>query len=72
VGVNGLPNTYEESYGTLDFIFKQKLGASLDMKFTVANLLDPEITQNQGTEDKQLVERYRRGINLSLGINYSL
>ncbi len=72
VGFNGLPNTYEESYGTLDMIFKQKLGESLDIKLTAANLLDPEITQNQGTEDKQLIERYRRGINISFGVNYSL
>lgn len=72
VGVNGLPNTYEESYGTLDFILKQKFGKSIDLKIAAANLLDPEITQNQGTDDKLLVERYRRGINISVGVTYSL
>jgi outer membrane receptor for ferrienterochelin and colicin len=72
VGVNGLPNTYEESYGTLDLIVKQKIGRAVDLKIAAANLLNPEITQNQGTDDKLLVESYRRGINISVGVTYSL
>lgn len=72
VGVNGLPNTYEEPYGTLDLTLRQQLGEKLDLKVNAQNLLDPEIVQNQGTEEKQLIDRYRRGMNFSFGINYRL
>lgn len=72
VGINGLPNTYEEPYGTLDIVAKQKIGAKMDVKITAANLLDPEITQNQGTgSEAQLVEKYRKGMTFSFSVNYA-
>jgi outer membrane receptor protein involved in Fe transport len=73
VGVNGLPNTYDESYGTLDFIAKQKLGEKMDFKLSVGNILNPLIEVNQGTgADKQEIQKYRRGVNISFGMSYKL
>ncbi len=73
VGVNGLPNTYDETYGTLDVIGKQRLGEKMDMKVTVGNILNPliEISQGSGSE-KQEIQTYRRGVNISFGLTYKL
>ncbi|MCS6984271.1 MAG: carboxypeptidase regulatory-like domain-containing protein [Leptospiraceae bacterium] len=72
VGVNGLPNTYEEPYPTLDVVGRQRLTRQLEMKLTVSNILDPQITQNQGTgAEAMLIERYRRGINVAGSLQYA-
>ena len=72
VGVNGLPNVFEESYGTLDFTVAQRLGNG-EIKLALGNLLDPKIEQNQGSGDeKKIIQRYTRGINISLGYNHRL
>jgi outer membrane receptor for ferrienterochelin and colicin len=73
VGTNGLANVYEESYGTLDATIGQKLFEKSEVKLTLANLLDPEISQNQGTGDTaKPIMRYRRGIyfGLSYGVKF--
>ncbi|AFM10881.1 TonB-dependent receptor [Turneriella parva] len=73
VGVNGLPNTYEETYGTLDMIGKQKLGEKMDLKVSVGNILNPliEVSQGSGSE-RQEIQTYRRGVNISFGLTYKL
>lgn len=72
VGTNTLPNVFEEPYGTLDFTASQKLGAG-DIKLSLSNLLDPQITQNQGTGDtKKLIQSYSKGINFGLSYSHKL
>ena len=73
VGTNGLESVYEESYGTLDATIGQKIFQKSELKLTLANLLDPEIQQNQGTGDSSKpIQRYRRGIyfGLSYGVKF--
>lgn len=73
VGVNGLANTYEETFGTLDSILRQKIGEKMDLKLSVQNILNPLIEVSQGTgSDKLPISDYRRGINIGLSMTYKL
>ncbi len=73
VGTDNLPNIYEESYPTLDFTVAQEVFKGARLKFAASNLLDPEITQNQGSgAEKRLIQRYRRGIDFSLGLRVNI
>lgn len=71
VGIAGLQNIYEEPYGKLDAVIAQKLYGGL-LKFSLGNLLNPEIQEYYGKDDKRkLVASYRRGITIGLNYSYS-
>ncbi|MBN2772428.1 MAG: carboxypeptidase regulatory-like domain-containing protein [Spirochaetes bacterium] len=80
-------DVYEEPIGKLDFVFKQNIGKHGSLKFTAANLLDPEINQTQEKQNKSVDSEtgrmsggktvkhtllsYREGRTFSLSLGYS-
>ncbi|HSP78050.1 MAG TPA: TonB-dependent receptor, partial [Myxococcaceae bacterium] len=59
VGVQGLPDTYEQPFHRVDLALSQKLGNGLQLKLTGSNLLDSAVTLEQGGIT---VLKYRPGI----------
>lgn len=59
VGVQGQPDVYEESFNTLDFIWRQRLGEDWRLTFRLRNLLDQEARYTQGGLDTRSFERGR-------------
>jgi len=58
VGVNDIPDTYEQPYGQLDFTATQLLQKNWTLSFRARNLLNPSIEATQGPE---IVREVRRG-----------
>jgi TonB-dependent receptor len=65
VGTDRRPDTYQESYNSVDFVFSQKFGKNEKNQFgmKLQNILNPEILLTMGENIK---ESYRRGRKLSL------
>jgi len=68
----------EKGFVTLDFVTSKEINKYLTVKLVGRNLLDPTIKQTQfvrnivtEVETNETVETYKRGIQLSLGINLS-
>lgn len=69
VGVNGLPDVYEQPFGQLDFTLSQKLPwAGWKSKLRLRNLLDPEVEFTQGGEPTR---SFRKGREAALSIEWS-
>lgn len=72
-GSQGAGDIYERSYGTLNFIWKNKIGEKISLDLSVKNILNPDITLEQeftnGTTG--VVETYKKGIDAKLGFKYS-
>lgn len=72
-GSQGAGDIYERSYGTLNFIWKNKIGEKISLDLSVKNILNPDITLEQeftnGTQD--VVETYKKGVDAKLGFKYS-
>lgn len=78
-------DVYEQPAHSLDFIFSQRLGKHLAIKFAVKNILNPEfertigedgkdrpagnITEN-GTIPDSIYSSYRKGLTFSVGLSY--
>ncbi len=73
VGQSGLPDVYEQPQHKLDLTVAQKVGAHLDLKLSVENLLDSPVQQTQGEEanDGSIVLEYHTGTTLSVGASYT-
>lgn len=74
VGVQGAEDVYEEPFHQLDFVFNRKLGRGLALKLRLRNLLDDEVRYNQRdpvTGATLPIRRYRKGRELSLGLDWS-
>ncbi len=69
MGVNGLPDEYEEPVHTLDFIASQALPGGFKLSFKARNLLDYPLTRTVGEET---VSRKRRGMQFGLGLSWGL
>jgi hypothetical protein len=67
VGVQGLPDQYEQPVERLDFVTLYALNKSFRVSFKAANLLDPEYTI---TQDGAVAYSYNRGRRYSLGLSY--
>lgn len=66
-----LPDVFEKSAPSLDFIVSQRLGRRWKLKLTARNLLDPDrrkILESNGTQ--YVYESYRAGRRFSLGLSY--
>ena len=61
----------DKAFGTLDFVAKSKISEKLGLNFVVKNILNPTINQIQENfnGDVNLLS-YKKGITLSLSINY--
>jgi outer membrane receptor protein involved in Fe transport len=58
VGVNGIPDIYEQPFGQLDLVASHKLKPNWTLSFRARNLLDPAI---EATQNSEVVRSMRRG-----------
>lgn len=71
IGTNDRGNIVEKAYGSLDLILKSKLTKNIGLGLVAKNLLDPTINRVQENKSGDVnVLTYKKGINLSLNINY--
>ncbi|CAM1373660.1 TonB-dependent receptor [Tenacibaculum litopenaei] len=70
--VNGLQSIYQRSIPRLDFVFKRQFNKRLGLKFSAKNLLNPKIEMYRNVPRKLVTRSFKRGIDLSLGLSYSL
>jgi TonB-dependent receptor len=67
-GVQNQPDIYEQSFGQLDFVFKQALGRGFTFKLRLRNLLDPTAEFTQGSE---VTREFRKGREIGLSLEWS-
>ncbi len=72
IGVQQKGNIVETGIPTLDFVVRTELGKHLGLNFAAKNVLDPnlELTQKDVNGNKIVINNFKKGIVLSLGINY--
>jgi len=71
IGTNGRGNQVDKAFGSLDFVTKLKLNKNLGFGFVAKNLLNPTIDRVQENSNGDVnVLSYKKGITISLGINY--
>ncbi|NME68113.1 TonB-dependent receptor [Flammeovirga aprica] len=72
-GSQGAGDIYEKSYGTLNFVMKNKIKGNMSLDLSVKNLLNPDITlyQEFSNGTTGIVETYKRGVEAKLGFTYS-
>lgn len=71
IGTNFIGNTVEKSVGTLDLVIKSKLNERLGVSLSAKNLTNPAIEQTQENNSGDvIVNSYKRGTNLKLGLTY--
>jgi len=68
VGVDGLPDVFEQPFGQLDFTFKQRLGDDWSVRLKLRNLLDPKVEFTQGSETTRA---FRKGREIALSFEWS-
>ncbi len=61
---------YEQPAPGLDFVFSQKLGRNLSLKFNVKNILDPTIERTYGESSKLIYSSYKKGRAYGLSMSY--
>lgn len=62
VGVQGQPDVYEESYGSLDFLWRHRFGEDWRLTLRLRNLLDPDVRFTQGGLDARVYSRGREAL----------
>lgn len=68
VGVNGLPDVYEQPFNQVDFTLSQKLPwDGFGLKLRLRNLLDPEVRFEQGGAPTRA---YRKGREAALSVEW--
>ncbi|RTY91346.1 TonB-dependent receptor domain-containing protein [Flavobacterium sp. GT3R68] len=71
IGTDGKGNLVDKAFGSLDFITKSKLTKNLGLGLVVKNILDPVIERVQENSSGDVnVLSYKKGLTLSLNINY--
>ena len=68
VGIEGLPDTYEQPLHRLDLVASRQLAHGLRLKLTAANLLDQRVRLEQGGV---LVSAYDPGVTFGLGLDWT-
>lgn len=75
IGTLGFNDITEEGIPTIDFISSLKLNRHFTLKFKALNLLNPAFTLSRkaGAADEKIVlNQYKKGMNISLGISVEL
>ncbi len=73
IGLNGLPDVYDQPRGLLNLGIHQALGKYLQLKFRVNNILNAEYLTLQTFKDNAyLNESYKLGTSFSFGISYNI
>ena len=62
VGVQGQPDVYEESFNSLDFLWRHRFGEDWRVTLRLRNLLDPEVQFTQGGLDTRMYSRGREAL----------
>jgi hypothetical protein len=71
LGTNSRGNQIDKAFGSLDFITRAKFNKNLGIGLIVKNLLDPSIDRVQENNNGDVnVLSYKKGLTMSLGINY--
>ncbi|WP_326522558.1 TonB-dependent receptor [Archangium lipolyticum] len=69
VGIEGLPDVYEQPFHRVDLTVGQKLSDSLQLKLAATNILNQPVVFRQGDVD---VLKYRPGVAFSASLGWSL
>jgi hypothetical protein len=68
VGVEGLPDTYEEAFHRIDVVLSRKLGSQLRGKLSAANILNQSVRLTQGGVT---VDRFTPGVSMSVSLEWA-
>lgn len=68
VGIEGLPDTYEQPMHRLDLVAMRSLGQGLKLKLTASNLLAQKVRLEQGG---LTVNTYDPGVSFGLGLDWT-
>jgi outer membrane receptor protein involved in Fe transport len=77
VGTTGLDHIYELPVNQLDFIWGSKVSKNIDLKFSVQNILNPNIKYEQGSDgdaplmDEPTIRKYKKGVEFSMSLGYT-
>src|SRR5699024_8239861 len=75
IGALGYEDIIEEGVATLDFVTSYQVSKTVGLKLKAANLLDPSFTLTRNSHHptgKTILNEYKKGINLSLGVSITL
>lgn len=71
LGTETKGNLVDKAVGTLDLIIRSKINKKLGLNFAAKNILDPSIERTQENAARDVtVLSYKKGLNISLGLNY--
>ncbi len=73
IGSRGYKDIIEKGVPTLDFVSSAKLNNNITLKLKATNLLNPYYTLTREASDsneKVVLNEYKKGINVSLGFSY--
>jgi outer membrane receptor for ferrienterochelin and colicin len=71
VGLNGIPDVYEQPRHLVDLSVAQGVGEHLDFKATIENVLNAPVRYTQGEKDTFLANRYLTGQTFWLMATYT-
>jgi outer membrane receptor protein involved in Fe transport len=63
-------DVYDQPAPVLDFIFSQRLGRNMAIRFSAKNLLDPEIERTYGKDGDRIYSSYTRGRSFGISLSY--
>lgn len=75
IGTLGFKDIMEKGVPTLDFVASYKFNNNFSLKFKAANMLNPSfslIRKSSISDDKIILNQYKKGVNLSLGVSFNL
>ncbi|MBD3168888.1 MAG: TonB-dependent receptor plug domain-containing protein [candidate division Zixibacteria bacterium] len=73
VSLGGTPDIYEQPRPDMNFVFNQNLWGSIDMKFSVKNILDSSVEKLHTFKGADYIyQSYKRGRTVSLGFSYNI
>lgn len=73
IGTEGFQDIMERGIPTLDFVLSAKMGNRFSFSMKAANLLNAshQLTRKGNADNREVVlSKYKKGVNLSLGISY--
>ena len=73
VSLGGTPDVFEEPFGVLDLTGSQRIRKGLTFRFSLKNILDPDIIKYHPFNGDEYVRTgFRRGRTFSFGLSYSI
>jgi outer membrane receptor protein involved in Fe transport len=73
IGTKGFRDIIEEGVPTLDFVLSYGFSKNFSMSFKAANLLNASYRlsrESSNSEDKTVLNEFKKGQNISLGVSY--